>query len=123
MFRGGRRKSDWFRNLLAHPEVEIILPGGALFARAEEVSDAAERLTVARQVLLNAGFAGFFEGYNPRTISDAALAEKISDLPVTRFTPLGLANGPFDPGGWGWIWGILLTLAGIFGLKARRRRK
>lgn len=120
---GGRRKSDWFRNLLAHPEIEIILPGGAFFARAEEVSDPDERLKLARQVLLNAGFAGFFEGYNPRTISDAALVEKISDLPVIRFTPLGPANGPFDPGGWGWIWGVLLTLAGILGLRSRLARR
>lgn len=120
---GGRRTSDWFRNLLAHPEIEIILPGGAIFARAEEVHDADERRTLARQVLINAGFAGFFEGYNPRTISDAALQEKISDLPVIRFTPLGLAQGPFDPSGWGWIWGVLLTLAGLYGLKAVLTRR
>lgn len=118
---GGRRTSDWFRNLLAHPEIEIILPGGAIFARAEEVHDPHERRDVARQVLINAGFAGFFEGYNPRTISDADLEEKISDLPVLRFTPLGVGNGPFDPGGWAWIWwGVLLTLVGLYGLKSSR---
>jgi len=96
---GGRRSSDWFRNLLANPEIELILPGGVLFARAEEVYNPEERLKMARQVLINAGFAGFFEGYNPRTISDAALEQKISDLPVLRFTPLGLGNGAFDPAG------------------------
>ena len=115
---GGRRTSDWFRNLQAHPEIEIMLPGGAIFTRAEEVSDPEERRDVARQVLINAGFAGFFEGYNPRTISDAALEEKISDLPVLRFTPLGVGNGPFDPGGWAWIWGVMLTLIGLWGLKS-----
>lgn len=122
---GGRRTSDWFRNVLAHPEVELLMPGGAIFARAEEVSDPDERRDMARQVLINAGFAGFFEGYNPRTISDAALQEKIADLPVLRFTPLGLGNGPFDPGGWAWITGgwmwlsvILLTVSGILELKS-----
>ena len=59
---GGRRTSDWFRNLQAHPEIEIMLPGGAIFTRAEEVSDPEERRDVARQVLINAGFAGFFRG-------------------------------------------------------------
>ncbi len=118
---GGRRTADWFRNLLAHPEIEIILPGGAIFARAEEVSDSVERREAARQVLINAGFAGFFEGYNPRTISDAALEEKISDLPVLRFTPLGVGNGTFDPGGWAWIWGIFLTLWSVYRLASRRK--
>jgi deazaflavin-dependent oxidoreductase (nitroreductase family) len=118
---GGRRKADWFRNLLAHPEIEIILPGGAIFARAEEVSDPVERREAARQVLINAGFAGFFEGYNPRSTSDAALEEKISDLPVLRFTPLGVGNGAFDPGGWAWIWGVLLTLWVGYRLASRRK--
>jgi hypothetical protein len=85
--------------------IEIILPGGAIFARAEKVSDLVERREATRQVLINAGFAGFFEGYNPRTLSDTALEEKISDLPVLCFTPQGVGNGTFDPGGWAWIWG------------------
>ena len=25
---GGRKNSDWFHNLLANPEIELILPGG-----------------------------------------------------------------------------------------------
>ena len=118
---GGRRTSDWFRNLLVHPEIEIILPGGAIFARAEEVSDPIERREAARQVLINAGFAGFFEGCNPHTISDADLEEKLSDLPVLRFTPQGLGNGAFDPGGWAWIWGVVFTVVGLWGLSARRK--
>ncbi|HBX70202.1 MAG TPA: hypothetical protein DEH25_12700 [Chloroflexi bacterium] len=112
---GGRRTSDWFRNLLAHPEVEIILPGGAIFARAEEVNDPDERCMMARQVLINAGFAGFFEGYNPRNISDEELQEKISDLPVLRFTPLGVGNGAADPAGWAWVWTVVALLALILG--------
>jgi deazaflavin-dependent oxidoreductase (nitroreductase family) len=120
---GGRRTSDWFRNLLAQPEIEIILPGGAVFARMEEVADPDERRMMARQVLINAGFAGFFEGYNPHTISDAALQEKIADLPVLRFTPLGLGNGPCDPGGWAWIWSLLFTLAGAYGMKSWLRSR
>jgi deazaflavin-dependent oxidoreductase (nitroreductase family) len=115
---GGRRSSDWFRNLLANPEIEIILPGGAIFARAEEVSDPDERRTVIRKVFINAGFAGFFEGFNPRTISDKALQEKTSNLPVLRFQPLGLGNGAFDPAGWAWVWIILITIAIIWGWAA-----
>jgi len=113
---GGQHSSDWFRNLLANPEIEIILPGGAIFARAEEVSNPDKRRIVARKTLINAGFAGFFEGYNPRTISDKALQEKIGDLPVLRFHPLGLGNGASDPAGWAWVWAILITIAIIWAL-------
>jgi deazaflavin-dependent oxidoreductase (nitroreductase family) len=115
---GGRRSSDWLQNLQANPEIEIILPGGAIFAHAEEVSDSDVRRIVARKVLINAGFAGFFEGYNPRTISDEALQHKISTLPMLRFKPLGLGNGAADPAGWAWIWAFLITIAIIWGLVA-----
>lgn len=112
---GGRKTSDWFRNVLANPEIEIILPGGAIFARAEEVRDPDESLAMTRQVFTNAGFAGFFEGYNPRRISDEELQDKISDLPLLRFQPLGLGNGAADPAGWAWI-GVTLIMIIIIGV-------
>jgi len=115
---GGRLTSDWFRNVLANPEIEIILPGGAIFARAEEVNDANEKCKVVRQVLVNAGFAGFFEGYNPRQISDEELQNKISDLPLLRFQPIGIGNGAVDPAGWAWIGVLLISILMIWGLVA-----
>jgi len=113
---GGRRTSDWFRNVLTHPEIEIILPGGAIFAHAEEVNDSEVRVALIRQVFINAGFAGFFEGYNPRKISDDQLQGKIADLPLLRFQPLGLGNGAADPIGWAWIWAIVMTILIVWGL-------
>lgn len=106
---GGRQSSDWYKNILAHPEIEMILPTGAVYARAVETSDSQERLVVARKVLTNAGFAGFFEGYNPFKINDDELAEKIVDLPILRFQTLGLGNGAFDRHGWAWIWSFVFT--------------
>lgn len=100
---GGRKKSDWYRNLHANPEIEIILPSGNIYARMDEISNPAEKLSLTRQILQNAGFAGFFEGYNPFSISDEELSAKIADLPVLRFQPLGVGNGASDAGGWAWI--------------------
>lgn len=108
---GGRKTSDWYKNLLANPEVELILPGGAVYARMEESNDAEEKHIVARQVLKNAGFAGFFEGYNPWRIRDEELMQKTADLPVLRFTPHGLGSGPSDAGGWAWVWIWIITIA------------
>jgi deazaflavin-dependent oxidoreductase (nitroreductase family) len=101
---GWRGISDWYRNLLVNPEVDLILPGGNLHTRMEQVTEPELKLAMTRQVLQNAGFAGFFEGYNPFTISDAELSQKIADLPLLRFSPIGVGSGPSDAGGWMWVW-------------------
>lgn len=111
---GGRKTSDWYRNLLANLNVEILLPSGAVFARSEEISDPDVRRIVTCQVLKNAGFVGFFEGYNPYTISDTDLQSKIADLPVLRFQPLSLGSGALDAAGWAWVWPLLVSLTIIW---------
>lgn len=108
---GGGKSSDWYRNLMSIPKIEVIMPAGAIFGNVEEVGDPTERKIVIRQILINAGFAGFFEGYNPFTISDADLALKSADLPVLRIHPLGLGNGASDPGGWTWVGAFVVTIA------------
>jgi deazaflavin-dependent oxidoreductase (nitroreductase family) len=107
---GGRKTSDWYRNLLAIPDVELILPGGCIHAHMEEITSAEERTGIIRQILKNAGFAGFFEGYDPWRISDEELTQKSADLPLLRFQPLGVGNGASDAGGWAWISAILITI-------------
>lgn len=118
---GGRRQSDWYHNLMAAPEIDVLMPGSAVRGVFQEVTDADERLMAARHVLKNAGFAGFFEGYNPFTISDDELRGKIADLPVLRMRATGLAGGAVDPGGWGWLlaWAVFGVLMWVF--RPRRR--
>jgi deazaflavin-dependent oxidoreductase (nitroreductase family) len=106
---GWRKSSDWFKNLQATPDIEMLLPCGNIYAHTTEITEPGEKVVIARQILKNAGFAGFFEGYNPFTIHDAELAEKIADLPVLRFRPLGVGNGASDAGGWAWIWSFVVT--------------
>ena len=113
---GFRKEADWYRNLHATPEIEMILPSGNIFARMDEVSDPDEKRIITRQVLINAGFAGFFEGYNPRRISNEELQGKTADMPVLRFQPLGVGNGASDNGGWAWILAILITILIVLGL-------
>ena len=108
---GGRQSSDWYRNVLATPDIEVILPGGAIFGRAAEENDAEIRRVVIRQVLINAGFAGFFEGFNPRSLSDEELARRTVDMPLLRIEPRGLGSGASDYGGWGWVGPIAATAA------------
>ncbi len=95
--------ADWYRNLIASPDIEVILPGGALSGAAEEVTDPAERITALRKVLKAGGFAGFMFGVNPYTVSDDILAEKTKGAPLIRIKPCGVGSAASDPGGWLWI--------------------
>jgi deazaflavin-dependent oxidoreductase (nitroreductase family) len=110
---GFGRISDWYRNIQAAPQIALILPGGAVSGRVEEVDDAAERLSITRQIFKNAGFIGFLEGFNPFRASDEVILAKTAEMPVLRIRPDGLANGPCDPGGWAWVWGPVLTVLAI----------
>jgi deazaflavin-dependent oxidoreductase (nitroreductase family) len=96
-------KSDWYFNVRADPRIEAILPGGALWGVAEEVTDAEEWLRATRQLLRNAGFAGFLLGFNPFTASDDEVREKCQGIPLLRIRPAGVGSGPADPGGWLWV--------------------
>jgi deazaflavin-dependent oxidoreductase (nitroreductase family) len=107
---GYRQGSDWYRNILAHPAIEVILPGGAIAGLAAEVTDPAGRTPIIRKVLQNAGFAGFFEGYNPFRISDEELARKTAGMPLICIQPTGLGSGASDPGGWVWITMTISTI-------------
>lgn len=108
---GFGRKAHWYLNLKAAPRAEIMLPGQAILAEAEEVTDPDEALMAGRQVLRNAGFAGFFEGYNPWTASADDLRKTVERAPVLRFRPVGVGNGAMDQGGWHWVTLIVLTIA------------
>ncbi len=107
---GMGRKSPWLLNLEANPDVDLIMPAGALAGHVEEATDPAERARVLRRLLKNAGFATLFEGVNPWRASDEAIARKSAEQVVLRIKPTGLGSGAGDPGGWAWIWTVVVTI-------------
>jgi hypothetical protein len=113
--------SDWYRNLILTKEIEVILPSSALFGTVEVVSILEERNIIIRKILQNAGFAGFFEGFNPFTVTDEILAKRTVDMPLLRIHPAGIGNGASDPGGLFWVWIpvsiVLLVLIAFLSLR------
>jgi deazaflavin-dependent oxidoreductase (nitroreductase family) len=103
--------AHWAKNLAAIPEAEVQLPAGRFWGRVQTVADATARLRVGRQILKNAGFAGFFFGFNPFTTSDEKLARGIAGVPVLRITPARVIPAAFDPGGRGWMASTLAWIA------------
>ncbi len=95
--------TQWLRNVRADPRVEAVLPGGAISGRAEEVDDADEWVRGFRAVLCAGGLAGYLLGFDPRSASDDTIRRRAAGIPLVRITPTGVAPGPFDPGGRGWI--------------------
>jgi deazaflavin-dependent oxidoreductase (nitroreductase family) len=118
---GFGKASDWYRNLLKHPNIEIIMPSGTMAGITEQVDNLEERNRIIRQILTNGGFAGFFYGYNPRTVSDEQLIESTGDVPVIRIRPTGIGAGASDPGGFAWVVTILSSI--LFFVWLFRRRK
>ncbi len=101
--------SHWYRNLLANPNVELILPASAVAGIAQLVSDGAERQKALRQVMVNSGFATFvFGGFNPYTLTDQRLEELGKEYLVFGLHPTGIGSGPSDPAGGRWFWPTLI---------------
>lgn len=77
--------SDWYRNILVKPEIELWLPEGKLKAHAEDISDSQERLFLLRQVLIAAGFAAPLFGINPKKVNDEQLDALSKDYRLIHF--------------------------------------
>lgn len=113
---GFGKVSDWYRNILANPHIEVIHPDGPLAGLAEVVKEDDNRLVLLRMILKNAGFAGFFEGFNPFTIRDEELERKLGDRPLIRIRPTGLGNGASDPAGWMWVTMVVIFILVVVAL-------
>jgi deazaflavin-dependent oxidoreductase (nitroreductase family) len=77
--------TDWYRNILADPNVQLWLPQGWCAARAEEVSDSPQRVRLLRLVIIASGLAGRLLGVDQRKYSDEALAAMTKDYRLVHF--------------------------------------
>jgi deazaflavin-dependent oxidoreductase (nitroreductase family) len=115
-------KSDWYRNILADPQVEVWLPEGWYAGIAEDVSDSAERAFIMRQVLIGSGFAARVAGINPQKMSDEEMAPLTQTYRLVRIHLTAPRTGPGGPGDLAWVWPLATTLLlGILFLRRRRR--
>lgn len=122
--------TPWFRNLVADPNVEVILPTRRFHGRAEPVTDPGEWLRTYRALIASFGLLGRAVVGDVRRLDDATLLGRHRSLPVVRITPrygdAPLVAGPFDPGGAGWVLpyagSAILAVLGWRGLALACRR-
>lgn len=115
--------SDWYRNLMADPNMEVWLPGRPdswWTGVAEEISDSPRRIDLLRQVLIASGFAARAAGIDPVKASDAALAQVSADYRLLHIRRVDARTGPGGPGDLAWVWPVLVM---AWWVRPRRRRE
>lgn len=115
--------ADWYRNILATPEVEVWLPNGRWAGIAEDVTDLENRTEILRKVIVASGFAGPLFGVNSRKMSDEDFETLFETYRLVRIQRTEALTGPGGPGDLAWIWPLstLILLLLIF-TKPRRKR-
>lgn len=122
-------RTQWYRNLVADPMVDVWLPGRTVRCRAEVVGDDDVRRAILPRLVRSTGAPALLIGCDPWRASDDRIVELLSGVPLVRLVPLGgpIAAGPDDPGGSAWIWRqaavALVTLALGAALRRLLRRQ
>jgi len=119
---GFGKTSDWHRNVMANPQVEVWLPNGHWAGTAEEITDEAVRLSAMRQVMIASGFAAHVAGINPHTLTDAELRAVTDPYCLIRIRRSEARTGPGGPGDLAWVWPLAAMLLLPLALRRRRRR-
>ena len=117
-------RTDWYRNLLAEPAVEVMLPGRLVHGRASEVRSLEVRRRIVPAISRATGLPSFLGGFNPWRATDEDIIAALSFVPLIRIDANEgwLDAGGDDPGGKAWIWRQLVVL-GVTLLVARAMRR
>lgn len=100
-------QTQWYRNILASGEVELVLPGRPpMRAMAVEVRNRAIRARVLPRLVRATGVPGYMAGADPFRAPAERILAATSWVPLIRIRPESgpLVPGPDDPGGHGWVW-------------------
>jgi len=117
-------RSDWYRNIIAHPQVELWLPQGWWAGEAVPADDDPRRLEKIRQILINSGFAaGLFEGIHPRRMSDLELETLAKKYCLVCIRPIEARTGAGGPSDMVWVWPALAHAALVIWLVKRIGKK
>lgn len=96
--------SDWYRNVVKQPEVEVWLPNGWWRGLVEDISDSPQRLRFIREVIVASAFVGRLAGLDARTMSDEELDRLTSEYHLLHVKRTEALTGSGGPGDLAWIW-------------------
>ncbi len=113
--------SDWYRNIMAHPGVQVWLPNGWWDGIVEEVADPAARIPLLRQVLIASGWAASADGLDPYRMTDDEIGKATASYRLLCIRRTAPRTGPGGPGDLAWVW-PLATMILLSRLLFRRKR-
>ncbi len=96
--------SDWYRNILKNPQVEVWLPDGWWCGIAEDVSDSPDRLYLLRRVIRASGLAGYMFGLDARKMSDEEFDRATVPYRLVHIQRAEARTGSGGPGDLAWVW-------------------
>ena len=102
--------SDWYRNIIANPQVEVWLPDGWYAGIAEEVTHPEARLPLLRDVLIGSGFAALAAGVDPNKMTDEELDAVTKEYRLIHIRRVAARTGKDGPGDLVWVWPLLVMI-------------
>lgn len=96
--------SDWYRNILANPQVEIWLPDSWWAGEAVDISQDERRIPFLRQVIIASGIVGPLFGVDPGKMTDQEIDQATRDYRLIHIWRKERLSGPGGPGDLAWIW-------------------
>ena len=102
--------SDWYRNIIANPQVEVWLPTGWWAGIAEEVTHPEARLPLLREVLIGSGFAASAAGVDPRQMTVEELDAATNEYRLIHIRRVAARTGKDGPGDLVWVWPLLVMI-------------
>jgi deazaflavin-dependent oxidoreductase (nitroreductase family) len=96
--------SDWYRNVLKDPQVEVWLPNGWWRGEVEDVSDSPRRLRLMREIIIASAFVGRLAGLDAHDMNDEQLDAATSEYNLLHLARTEARTGAGGPGDLAWVW-------------------
>lgn len=114
-------ESDWYRNILVNPQIEVWLPDSRWQATIEDISSSPRRLELLRQVVIASGIVGPLLGVDGSRMSDEDFNNLTHDYRLLHIQRIAALAGPGGPGDLAWVWVPILLLVAIAFFRRRSR--